>query len=268
MRIEPTQSSTLRAQRKAQRGLKNSFEKLSSGKKLNRAADNPAALAIYKQLEAQEVALGQASRNTGMGMDFARAMDGALGQQSTILNRMRELSIQAGNGSLNADQRDMISQEFNNLRSDLDRIASTTELNGQSLLQGGTMDLQVGTRSGADSQVSLTMPDSTSTNLGLDATNVSTSANAWAAIDSIDKAIQNLNTQRANVGSTHNRLEYAESNIQQTLENHSAARARIGDTDFAEESTNLSRQRFMMQAALKIQQIENSQKGSVLNLIA
>jgi flagellin len=114
----------------------------------------------------------------------------------------------------------------------------------------------------------LDMPDSSSANLGLGATNVATSADAWNAIDSIDKAIQNLNTQRANIGSTHNRLEYADSNIQETLENHSAARARIGDTDFAEESTNLSRQRFMLQAALKIQQIENSQKGSVLNLIA
>jgi len=268
MRIEPTQSSTLRAQRKAQRGLKNSFERLASGKKLNKAADNPAALAIYKQLEAQERALGQASRNTGMGMDFTRTIDGALGQQNTILSRMRELSLQAGNGTLSTDQRDIISQEFNNLRSDLDRIASTTELNGQPLLQGGTMDLQVGTHSGADSQVSVTIPDSTTANLGLGATNVATSADAWTAIDSIDKAIQNLNTQRANIGSTHNRLESADSNIRQTLENHSAARARIGDTDFAEESTNLNRQRFMLQAALKIQQIENSQKGSVLNLIA
>ena len=112
------------------------------------------------------------------------------------------------------------------------------------------------------------MPDSTVANLGLGATQVTTSGDAWAAIDSIDKAIQNLNTQRANIGATHNRLESADSNIQQTLENHSAARSRIGDTDFAQESTNLSRQRFMMQAALKIQQIENAQKGSVLNLIA
>ena len=268
MRIEPTQSSTLRAQRKAQNKLKKSFERLSSGKKLNRAADNPAALAIYKQLEAQEVSLGQASRNTGMGMDMARTMDGAMSQQSTILNRMRELSVQAGNGTINADQRGMIAQEFNNLRSDLDRIASTTSLNGQPLLQGGTMELQVGPNSGADSQVTLSIPDSTSGNLGLGATNVSTSGDAWSAIDSIDKAIQSLNTQRANIGSTENRLEHTQSNLHQTIENHSAARSRIGDTDFAEESTNLSRQRFMLQAALRVQQIEAQQKGNVLNLIA
>ena len=268
MRIEPTQSSTLRAQRKAHNHLKQSFERLSSGKKLNRAADNPAAMAIYKQLEAQELALGQASRNAGSGIDVARTVDGAMSQQSTILNRMRELSLAAGNGTINQDQRDIISQEFNSLRQDLDRIANTTSLNGQPLLQGGSMELQVGPNAGADSQVTLSIPDSSTGNLGLSATQVSTSADAWSAIDSIDKAIQTLNTQRANIGSTENRLASTRSNLSQSLENHSAAKSRIGDTDFAEESSNLIRQRFMLQAALKIQQIENNQKGNVLNLIA
>ena len=268
MRIEPNQSSTLKTQRKAQQGLKNAIARMASGHKLNRAADNPAALAIYNQLEAQERSLGQASRNAGMGMDVARTMDSAMSQQNTILSRMRELSIQAGNDTLNSDQRDMISQEFNNLRSDLNRIASTTELGGRPLLQGGTMDLQVGARAGADSQVSLTMPDSTLANLGLGTTHLTTTGDAWTAIESIDKAIQNLNTQRAKIGSTHNRLEHAGDHVRQSIENHSAARARIGDTDFAQESINLIRQRFMLQAALKMQQVENTQKGTVLNLLA
>lgn len=268
MRIKPDQSSTLRAQRKAHNQLKHSFEKLSSGKKLNHSADNSAAMAIYKQLEAQELALGQASRNTGAGMDIARTMDGAMAQQGTILDRMRELSLAAGNGTINQDQRDMISQEFSSLRADLDRLANTTSLNGQPLLQGGAMELQVGPHAGADSQVTLSIPDSSTGNLGLSAAKVSTSGDAWSAIDSIDKAIETLNTQRAYIGSTENRLAATQSNLHQNLENHSAAKARIGDTDFAEESSKLSLQRLMLQVALKMQQIENRQKGSVLNLVA
>ena len=268
MRIEPTQSSTLRAQRKAYNKVNQGFAKLSSGKNLNHSADNPVALTIYKQLEAQELSISQASRNTGAGMDIARTMDGALSQQTIILSRMRELSLAAGNGTMNQDQRDMISQEFNSLRADLDRVANTTSQGGQPLLQGGSVELQVGTHSGGANQVTLSIPDGTTANLGVSATQVSTSADAWAAIDDIDTAIQTLNTQRANIGSTENRLMAAQSNLHQSRQSHSAAKSRIGDTDFAQESTDLGRQRFRLLAALKMQQIESNQKGSVLSLMA
>lgn len=268
MRIQPTQSSSLRDQRKAQDKLRTSLERLSSGKRLNRSADGPAGLAILSQLEAQELSLGQASRNTSYGINIAQTMDGAMAQQSNILGQMRTLSLHASNGTITTEDRQMIQQQFEGLRSELDRIATTTTGGGQPLLQGGSMELQVGSRSGADSQVTLTNPESTAGAMGLAANSLATTADAWTAIDSIDGAIAHLNTQRASVGSTENRLEFTQSNLHQTLETHAAARSRIADTDIASESMQLGRHRLMLQAALKMQQIENQQKGMLLDFLA
>lgn len=225
---------------RAERASETNLERLSSGSRLNKAADDAAGMAIAKQLLIEVGSVAEASRNVEYGVSQGEIADGALSAQSGIVGRMRELAMQAANGTLGESERGMIQTEYEQLRSEIDRIAQVTEFNGNALLQGGSTELQVGTGGDSDSRIAMNNPQSDVIGLGLDSVDLSTAEGAQAALQSIDEATETLSTSRADLGATRNRLESALAQNSTTTENLVAAASRITDTDIAAESTELA----------------------------
>ena len=248
--------------------LNKTLDQLGSGKRIRSAKDDPAAAAILKRLEAQERALSAAEGNTADARSVGNTLDGALDHQQALLTRMRALSVQASNGTLSEDQRRMVQNEFEGLRSDLDRVANNTKVGGTSLFSGGSFEIQAGASAGPDSLISLEVPQTSASFLGLGTADVGTSFGATNSIEMIDRAMEQLNKNRAELGATHNRLGSAGQVIEQKIEQYRASRAQIGDTDFAEASTNIALQRYQRKAQEKTMQVQNQQRGQVLNLLA
>ncbi len=213
--------------------LEKNFERLNSGKKLNRASDNAANMAILKQLEAELRSLGQASNNIDYGVSMSQVADGAMSSQGEIVSRMRELAVQSANGALNGQDRQVIQTEFDQLRSEVDRIGATTEFNAQPLLDGSVTTVQVGTGASDPNRINIPLPVSDVGALGLGGVDLSTEAGAQAAIENLDTALEAIANSRAAVGSTLNRLEFSQENLQETRINVAAASSRVGDTDYA-----------------------------------
>jgi len=244
------------------------LSRLSSGKWLSSAADDTAAMAIAEKLEAELKSHAQAERNISYGTDLTSTADAALGHQCEILSRMRELAVQGANGTLDTKAREAINNEFNSLREEFDRVAATTEYNGQSLLQGGDLDIQAGIDADPTSQVDLALPDTQVTSLGLGAVDLTTQAGSMDGLSSLDTAITDLGADRAELGATANRLGFAESVNDVITQNKASSASGIGDTDYAEEASALHLNRFRAQVALKARSIESEARGGLLNLIA
>jgi flagellin len=200
---------------------------------------------------------------------MAETADGAAGQVSDILGRLRELAVQSSNGALSGNDRTNIDTEFTALRSEIDRIANVTKFGGQDLLAGTAtaIDFQVGIGTTADDQISVTFGGVTTTALGINASAVDTVANAQAAIDDIDTAIQDLGTSRQGFGSAINRLQSAASNVQTMRTNLASARSRIKDTDVAEEAAAMARQQVLSQAGASVLSQANSAPQMALSLL-
>lgn len=257
---------------KTNTGLANSIGKLSTGSRINSAADDSAGIAISEGLRAQTKGFKQAMSNATQGAAMLQTADSAMQSMSDTLIRMRELAVQSASDGLTDTERAHVNNEFGQLIEELDRVSAVTEYNGQKLLDGtagtsGTLTFQVGTRNTADDRITIDMIDMDATALGVNASGVDSLTNAQTAIDDIDSALETLNTHRAEVGATVNQLSKAIDNLGTTVENLGVADGNIRDVDVAAESANLSKNQVLQQAGVAMLAQANSAPQLALRLL-
>ncbi|MGG5259649.1 flagellin [Phycicoccus avicenniae] len=262
--------NTYRHLSSTQSTMNTSLERLSSGLRINRAADDAAGLAISEKLRAQTSGLGQASSNAQDAISLVQTAEGALNETHSILQRMRQLSVQSANDTNTDDDRAAIQKEVTALNDELDRIASTTQFNGQNLLDGtggtaGSFTFQIGANNGQTVSVAFAQADTAT--LGTDALDVSTQAGAASALTAIDDAIKTVSGNRADLGAVQNRLQHTINSLSVAAENAAAAESRIRDTDMAKEMSSFSRSQILSQAGVSMLAQANSAPQSVLKLL-
>lgn len=248
--------------------LSGNFSRLSSGLRIATAADDAAGLAISERMRAQIRSLGAATRNAQDGISLVQTAEGALGEVSNILGRMRELAVQAANGTLSQADRTTINTEVTALQSEMDRVAGTSSFNGINLLNAAsTVSIQVGINSGE--VIAVNLSDAQASALGVDSANVNTTdvASATGSLALLDAAIGTINTIRGGLGASQNRLQSAVSSIMNSKENLSAAESRIRDVDVAFETADLTRNTILQQAAVSVLQQANTQPQIALSLL-
>lgn len=263
----PASLSAGRSINEAKSGIEDSFDKLSSGRRINKASTDPANLAVAIELLANVKTSAVASRNISDGISVAAIAEGSLSTAGEITGRMGELATQAANGTLSDSQRSVLNQEYQALSSELDRISGSTEFNGRALLDGsGSMSLQVGTDSSANSQIQMSLPGVSSAQLGL-AADISTQQGAMQAIDQTKASIESITTAQAEIGSVVSRLESAYDNLKISELNQQAAASRIMDTDVAAESANFIANNIRLKASVAIQAQANTIPQTALTLL-
>jgi flagellin len=269
--------STLRSIRNNQNNLFSSLEKLSSGKRINRASDDAAGLTILENLKSETKALEQASRNIDYGTSLLQTAEGGLNEMGDLLGRAHELAVQAANGTYSSRQRESLNNELQAIKSEIDRLSSSSEFNGKQLLDGEfsptspEVDVQAGTNDSPESRIALNVIEDTSTaSLGIDTADISTPGNALSAVESIQAAIATVSNTRGQIGALENRLESAYQNNSVSFENLKTTESRIGDTDYALESARLAKNTQLFQASLKVLSYTNAQEstaGVLLNAL-
>lgn len=244
-----------------------SSEKLSSGYKINRAADDAAGLSISEKMRSQIRGLNKASDNAQDGISLIQTAEGALNEAHSILQRMNELATQAANDTNTSSDRSAVQDELNALTSEIDRIASTTQFNTQNLLDGNFTgkNLQIGALEGQ--KISLTITTMDAAALSIDTIKVSTFADAGSAMTKIQHAISSVSKQRSALGAVQNRLEHTVANLDNVSENTSSAESRIRDTDMAEEMVNYSKNNILAQAGQSMLAQANQSTQGVLSLL-
>jgi flagellin len=247
--------------------MSKSLEKLSSGLRINRAADDAAGLAISEGLRSQIGGLKVAVRNAQDGISVVQTAEGALTETHSILQRMRDLAVQAANdGALSNTDKAKADEEFQALKSELDDIASKTTFNGTKLLDGTytAKTFQVGSNAGET--LSVTVADMDAAALGASGA-IGTAAGASAAINAIGSAIATVSTERAKLGAVQNRLEHKINNLNATVENLTASESRIRDTDMAQEMVSFTRSQILSQAGTAMLAQANQSSQGVLQLL-
>jgi flagellin len=279
-----TNIASLNAQRRlglSTQQLQRTYEKLSSGLRIVRAADDAAGLAIADNLRADQRVASVAIRNANDGISLITIADGALDQIGSVLARMAELSEQSANGVLTTAQRSALQSEFTLLGSEIERIAYTTEFNGLKILSGGgQFDLQIGFNSGSTSQIGFIGVQGTLNSLGLagtsssvlsyslnDTSTATAQAAAKSALDAVKTAISSLTATRGTLGSTESRLNVTIANLQTARENLSSAESQIRDVDVAAEAANLTRLNILQQAGAAVLAQANQQPQLALQLL-
>jgi len=273
-----TNVASLNAQRNlsgTQDALSASISRLSSGLRINKAGDDAAGLGISEALKAQTRSLSQAQRNANDGISMSQVAEGAMNEMQGIVSRMRELAVQASNATLGTNERGYIQTEFTQLSQEVDRISKVTNFNGQALLDGsasGGLTFQVGIYNTTDDRISMTIAKLDTTTLGtagtkISAASLSTAANAQAAIDVFDAAVQGLSSARASVGAVQNRMSVTISNLSSSFENLSAANSRIRDVDVASETATMTKMQILSQAGLAVLAQANKMPQSALALL-
>jgi flagellin len=259
-----------RALNRSQMSMNTSLERLSSGLRINRAKDDAAGLAISERFTSQIRGLEQATRNANDGISLVQTAEGALAEIENSLQRMRELAVQSKNGTYSASDRQSLDEEFDALATEITRITDVTEFNSINLLgQASTISLQVGWENGANNVITVTASD---VNGGSGVTdvvggNISTLAGASAAMSNLGVAIDYISGKRADFGAIQNRLESAVRNMENVVENQSAARSRVVDADFARETANLTRTQILQQAGVAMLAQSNALPQNVLSLL-
>jgi flagellin len=254
------------------RALSKAMEQLSTGKRINSAADDAAGLAIANKMTAQIRGLNQAVRNANDAISVAQTAEGATNEISNMLQRMRELAVQSANDSNSSADRTALNAEVLELIDEIDRIASDTEFNGSALLTGsagtsGVLTFQIGANSGNTVSVTFSNMATASGGLGVSGVSIDTSSGATSALSTIDTAIATVDTFRADLGAKINRFTYAIDNMSNISMNTSAARSRIQDADYAAATTELARSQIIQQAATAMLAQANQQPQSVLSLL-
>ena len=251
-------------------GLSTTFQRLSSGFRINSAKDDASGLFISNQLTSQIGGLSVSMRNANDGISLAQVTEGGLQEVTNILQRMRDLAVQAASGQTadNGPEKGALNAEYQELAAEINRIATQTRFGNTNVLNtGATVAIQVGVNSGE--QISVTVPDVTG--LNSDSTNapgdLTTAANAGAVLTNIDTDIITVDTARGGLGAFQNRLQSTISNLNSIVENASASRSRIRDTDFAIETANLSKFQVLQQAGLSVLSQANSSSQNVLSLL-
>ncbi|MEW6743089.1 MAG: flagellin [Planctomycetota bacterium] len=251
--------------------LSRNYTRLATGLRIANASDDAAGLAISERLRAQVRSLEQAKRNASDGISLLQVGEGALIEVSSILVRMRELAVQANNGTVSDADKDTLQQEFGLLMEEIDRIAQSTNFNNVRLFDGSvsvvTFQIGSGTTAGVDTlEVSLSQVGASS--LGLSGADISSAGSPVDAINAIDGAINTVSAVRGNLGATQNRLNSTIANLGVTIENFSAAESRIRDIDVASETADLTRNSILQQAAISVLAQANVQPQAALNLLA
>ncbi len=246
-----------------------SSEKLSSGYRINRAADDAAGLAISEKMRSQVRGLNKASDNAQDGISLIQTAEGALNETHSILQRMNELATQAANDTNTTIDRSAIQAEMDALVSEVDRIRSTTQFNTQNLLDGNfkNKNLQVGALSGQSIKIDIDNMDAKSLGIEKADVDVSSFTAAGTAMDNIQSAIDTVSTQRANLGALQNRLEHTVANLDNVSENTQSAESRIRDTDMAEEMVQYSKNNILAQAGQSMLAQANQSTQGVLSLL-
>ena len=260
--------------------LAQSVERISSGIRINRGADDAAGLAISEALRSDIRALRQAVRNANDGISLINVTEGALNEQSSILIRLRELASQAATGTVGSAERQTIQLEFQALRSEIDRISATTQFNGQGLVDGSLASsassstqvlIQVGIDSGANSRINLNtevdLAAVTASSLSIDSLSLTSAAGALTALDTINTAISSVTQGRGKVGAVQNRLTRSVANLSVTIENLQAAESSIRDADIAEEIATLTRNQILVQSSTAMVGQANLIPQSILQLL-
>lgn len=267
--------------------LEKTLERLSSGKRINRASDDAAGLAISQKMEAQIRGLKQASRNALDGVSLLQTAEGALNEVHAMLQRMRELAVQGANGIYNEEDLEAIANEMKELTEQIDKIANETEFNKISLLNGesgDTIDLQIGANSGQNitidmSEVNITVGDSSGDGLNLindivkksgDDFEVGSGLNSThfeSAISTYEDAISKVSSMRSKLGAIQNRLEHTIRNVDNTTENLTSAKSRIEDADMAIEMSEFVKLNILQQAGTSMLSQANQLPQSVLSLL-
>ena len=244
-----------------------SAEKLSSGYKINRAADDAAGLSISEKMRSQIRGLNKASSNAQDGISLIQVAEGALNETHSILQRMNELATQAANDTNTSVDRTAIKNEMDQLTSEINRIQSTTQFNTMNLLDGSfsSKNLQVGALSGQTIKISVTKMSAS--NIGVSGLSVSSNVKAGEAMSKIQLAIQSVSSQRSKLGAIQNRLEHTINNLNTTSENTSAAESRIRDTDMASEMVEYSKNNILQQAGQSMLAQANQANQGVLSLL-
>ena len=253
--------------------LQKSLQRLSSGLRITRAADDAAGLAISEGFRADIRSLSQAQRNANDGISLLQVGEGALNEVSSILIRQRELAIQAANGTLGASERDTLENEFQDLTDEINRIAAVTSFNGTNILQSGsTTTFQIGTDATSSDRISVSAVDGRASSLGLLRSSgnyggISSVASAQNTLGLIDNAISNVASLRASFGTVQNRLESSIRSLAVAQENTTAAESRICDVDFASETAELTRNQVLQQAGISVLAQANVSTQSALSLL-
>ncbi len=249
------------------------LQRLSTGMRVNSASDDAAGLAVGTRFKSQIRSLEQASRNANDAISVVQTAEGGMSQMSDMLIRMRELSVQAANGTLTANDRISLNDEFGSLVSELDRIANTTSFNGTDLLDGSSstgITFQVGANDSANDRVVVSIANMDAGSIGssdLAAESISTVADARTAMGVIDSAIATVASQRSGLGSFQNRLNVTIENLGSQIENLSAAKSRIMDADIAKETAALTRSQILVQAGLSVVAQSNAAPQAALSLL-
>jgi len=253
------------------RAMSSAMEKLSTGSRINNAKDDAAGLAIGQTMTSQIRGLNQAVRNANDGINMMQTAEGAMVEQSNMLQRMRELAVQASNGTYSSTQRSYLQNEFDQLGSQITDISTDTTWNSINLLDGtgsAGFSFQVGQNSGQT--ISIEVADMSFSTLAANVTlgsAVSSAAAAQTTIGELDSALETINQQRSTIGAGINRLTYAADNLTNIASNVTASKSTVMDTDYAEASTQLSKTQIIQQAATAMLAQANQQPQSVLSLL-
>ncbi|OEU71275.1 MAG: flagellin [Desulfuromonadales bacterium C00003068] len=254
---------------RSENGVNKAFERLSSGQRINSAKDDAAGVAISDRLNAQVRGVNQAIRNTNDGISMAQTADGALGETTDILQRMRELSVQSGNGIYNDNDRKAMNSEFTQLQSELDRVSESTNFNGQTLLDGSQAEDGISFQVGANTNetINVKIAGATQADLGTTALDISTAQGAQGSLESIDAALSQVSATRGELGAVQNRFESAIDNMSNSAENTAAANSRIADADMAKEVADLAKNQILNKFGVAMQAQANLTGENVLTLL-
>jgi len=249
-----TSTALIGQNRKNQTGLQKIFGKLSSGKRINRASDDAAMLSIARELEKQVRGFQTVETNIDDALSAIRIADGASGSISDLLQRQRELAIQANNGTIGQNGRDALNKEFQALSAEIDRISQAAQFNKQQLLDGtsqlsnGSGQIQVGTSTNDHDQINMPQANLRSANLGIDNLDISDAANINAAINGLDTAMEKVNATRTTQGAAFNQFAYAQEGAANTRINTSAALSQAEDLDYAQGVAEMARQSLLQES--------------------
>ena len=257
-----------------QSALSKNLEKLSSGYKINRAGDDAAGLAISETMRSQINGLNQAVNNANDAVGLIQTAEGAMTETHSMLQRMKTLTTQAANGTYTETARDNIQAEINALNKEIDRIATTTEFNGEKPLSPATggnntanLTFFIGASAATANAMTVAQKSMTQTALQINTISVKTTTLAFAAMKSVDAAIDTVSSYRATLGAAQNRLEHTVNNLKVTSENITSAESRIRDTDMADEITAYTKNNILLQAAQSMLSQSNAMPQGVLSML-
>jgi flagellin len=270
-----TNVASLQAQRslnKNNAAQESSFAKLSSGSRITRASDDAAGMGISEKLKAEVRSLKQADRNANDGVSMVQVAEGGLNEVQNILVRLRELAIQSSSDTVGDVERSYTDLEYQNLKLEMERISQVTEFNGTKLLngEGATLDFQIGTKADPEhNRISYESGNinASAENLSISGLSVNTKDSAQESLANVDKAIEVVSGQRAQLGAIQNRLMSASNNIQVATENLSAANSRIRDVDYADETAKQTQNQILQSAGVSVLAQANMNGQNALKLI-